>query len=237
MDAGPRQDATHVVLEPTIGLMPLSSTSGQTPSVPTSVPSVGAPSSSPPHDAADGSPSPHSPPQSAQTPSPPQTFTTAAPPPAPDTATAGAIATTTQVQQNTETEQTLRNLAILDALAAGKSYRQIATEHKVSIATLSAIAKRQAELEKQGFAKLMMLKGLQMLEHWEQAAETGARTGKHAPARDWLLHAGAIEPLQSERPPEAKVTVVIGMPGQPVGLPDLQVLDAQTVSGNNDEQG
>lgn len=143
----------------------------------------------------------------------------------------------TQVQQNTETEQTLRNLAILDALAAGKSYRQIATEHKVSIATLSAIAKRQAELEKQGFAKLMMLKGLQMLEHWEQAAETGARTGKHAPARDWLLHAGAIEPLQSERPPEAKVTVVIGMPGQPVGLPDLQVLDAQTVSGNNDEQG
>lgn len=142
---------------------------------------------------------------------------------------------TPAVQTTADTEAIARKLDILDRLASGTPYRQISKDCGISIGALTKIAQEQAQLEREGFRKLMLLKSLPMLEHWEEAAKSGARTGKHGPAKDWLLHAGAIEPLAQDESGGAKVAVIIGMPGQPVGLPDVQVLTGQRVTRDTDE--
>lgn len=106
-------------------------------------------------------------------------------------------------------------------------YREICAEHRVSMATVSRIAAQLSAIERDGIAKLMALKSLDALEHWQQAMISGAKQGKHAPARDWLIHAKALEPLTSDTQAGAKVAVIIGMPGSPVELPSVQVLDGE----------
>lgn len=135
------------------------------------------------------------------------------------------------VQLSGDDELEQRQLAILDALAAGTPYREIAATHRISIASLSKIAQRMAELDKGAVAKLMQSKALRMLEHWERAAETGAESGKHAAAKEWLTHSKALEPVSTESSQGAKVAIMIGMPGQPAGPDPTQVLTVQAVTG------
>lgn len=127
-------------------------------------------------------------------------------------------------------------MRILDALAAGRTYAEIQAAERCSSATIAAIARRASEFERHTVAKLMSMKTLEALGAWEEAMRTGAKTGKHAPARDWLTHARVLEPVSSEPSVGAKVAVIIGMPGQPVGLPDAQVLIGQAITGTEDTQ-
>ncbi len=132
-----------------------------------------------------------------------------------------------EVQQSPQTERDARDLAIIEALQRGEPYRKICAEHRISLGSLSVLAQRLASMEREGVAKLMALKSLDALEHWQQAMISGAKQGKHAPARDWLIHAKALEPLTSDTQAGAKVAVIIGMPGSPVELPSVQVLDGE----------
>lgn len=128
-------------------------------------------------------------------------------------------------------EQAQRDSAILAALDRGEPYRKISAEHGIAISTLSHIASRRAKLESGKIAKLMQAKALEALEAWEEAMHSGAKQGKHAAAKEWLTHARALDPVGNDTGNGAKVAIIIGQPGQPVGMESLQVIHTQVVSG------
>lgn len=137
------------------------------------------------------------------------------------------------VHLTAEQEKDLRNADILARLGRGEPYRKIVEECGVAFATVSRIAQSQADLEVGAIAKLMQSKALRMLELWEEAAESGAKAGKHAPAKEYLTHAKALEPVSSDAQHGAKVAILIGMPGSPVTHEVMQVIDTQQVSGKD----
>lgn len=120
-----------------------------------------------------------------------------------------------------------RRLAILDALARGVTYREIAATYRVGMRTLVTLAQEQAELEQLAIRKVMQTKTLAMLSHWENAALSGAIKGRHEPARDWLQASGAIQADAASQDRGAKVAILIGIPGAPVGGADAQVITLQ----------
>ncbi len=128
-----------------------------------------------------------------------------------------------------------RDEAILERLRRGIPYRAISAEFGISLSALSALAKHQAKLEVGAIAKLMRTKALDALDYWAEAMESGAKTGKHLAAKEWLTHARVLEPVTSEQPQGAKVAIIIGQPGAPLTFGDAQVVDAQIVSGESDE--
>jgi len=140
----------------------------------------------------------------------------------------------TDIQLSERQKLDARNADILAALDAGTTYREIVERYRVSRATISALAKTRAELEKGTIANLMKLKGIAMLDTWADAAMSGAKMGKHAPAKDWLLHAGLVEPLQ-DAAPQAKVTLIIGTPDRPILAEHPQILEAEVVSAKQDD--
>lgn len=58
-----------------------------------------------------------------------------------------------------------------------------------------------------------------VLQDWRTAASMGALKGNHTPARDWLLHAGIIQPLAQDKPTGPQI--LIGIASLP-GLPTVQ---------------
>lgn len=54
---------------------------------------------------------------------------------------------------------------------------------------------------------------------WIEASAIAKTRGDHRPARDLLLHARAIDPIESGSGGQSRVAVIIGMPGRPVTLP------------------
>ena len=126
-----------------------------------------------------------------------------------------------------------RDLDILDALSHGTPYREISQRFRVSITTLSTIAKRQAELESGAIANLMKTETLTMLDAWKDAALAGVAAGKHAAAKEWLTHSRVLAPILSDGGNQgAKVAIIIGQPGQPVDPLSLQVIDIQEDSSD-----
>jgi len=119
----------------------------------------------------------------------------------------------------------------MDALSRGESYAEIQKRFTCSSATVAAIAKRMAEFESGAVAKLMSIKTLDMINHWESAAISGAKNGKHAPAKDWLLHARVLDPVQQTGESRTQIAVIIGTHDQPIDLPSVQVINTTDVSG------
>ncbi len=213
--------------------LPRRSRSARTPPRSSPAPSVGTPSSPsvPPATAGSASPlTPHSPaPTISDSPEPSST-------PAATTALEAASDAKAEqnersvVQQSDDTETRTRELEILDALARRVPYREISDTYKISLGSLTAIAKRTAEIESGAVAKLMQTRALDAIDLWHAAMINGAINGKHAPAKDWLLHAKVLDPVQSDSGSGAKVAVIIGAPGQPVTLPNVQVITSQSLS-------
>lgn len=112
-----------------------------------------------------------------------------------------------------------QRLTVLAAIEAGKSPREASIEAGVSIRTTFRIlsqAESQQEEIKEAFRKLLQAKALARLEDWETASQVGARKrGNHGPARDWLLHAGALDPLDSDKT-NVQVAIVIGTDDRPM---------------------
>ena len=62
---------------------------------------------------------------------------------------------------------------------------------------------------------------------WIEASAVAKTRGDHRPARDLLLHARAIDPVETGSDGGTRVAVIIGMPGRPIVMsPDLAPIDA-----------
>ena len=80
-----------------------------------------------------------------------------------------------------------------------------------------------------------------MLRQWATAARVAAIRGDHRPARDWLLHAGVVEPLPDGRQYSGPSVVIVNspLPGMP-GADLTRVIEAQPVhprEGSRDTSG
>lgn len=126
-----------------------------------------------------------------------------------------------------------RAILVLDDLSRGLRYRDISEKHGMPISTIATIAKRYSQLEADALARMMQSRALAMLEHWEDAAETGAKLGKHAPAKDWLLHAKLLTPIDTEAK-APRIAILIGQPGAPLDAIDVQVMKSQRVTSDTD---
>lgn len=100
--------------------------------------------------------------------------------------------------------------------------------------TLVELAKQRRYLDKEGVANLMRLNSLEMVDLWRAAAVTGAAAGKHAAARDYLMAAKMLDPIQSDASNGAKVAIIIGQVGNPLSVDVAQVIDTEAVSSESD---
>jgi hypothetical protein len=115
-----------------------------------------------------------------------------------------------------------QRLTVIAAIEKGLTPREASIEAGVSIRTTFRIlsqAENTVEEMRAAFRKLLQAKALQRLADWELASEVGARKkGNHAPAKDWLLHAGVIDPLDSDTA-SVKVAIIIGTEEKPMRVP------------------
>lgn len=68
-----------------------------------------------------------------------------------------------------------------------------------------------------------------LLRDWRKASQAAARHGDHRPAKDWLLHAGLIDPLPD--PSHGGPQIVVINHSLP-GLPEQTVIDAPRPAQN-----
>ena len=130
------------------------------------------------------------------------------------------------------TEQQVAELFGL--IDSGKSVTEAAQEIGIARHTAFRIMQRY-EVDLSGVRNLMKAKAFEAIDAWEVAMQVGAlKKGNHAPARDWLLHAGVIEPVQGDSAIGVKVQICIGTPEQPMRTASPQTLEAQLVTGASD---
>jgi hypothetical protein len=78
-------------------------------------------------------------------------------------------------------------------------------------------------------ADLMAVYAEPMLRDWIRASKAAAHRGDHRPSRDWLLHAGSIDPLPETQRGSGTTVVVVNnpLPGLPGSAPlTIDVLNA-----------
>ena len=131
-----------------------------------------------------------------------------------------------------------RNVSVEKVLAIhalhqfGKTSHEIAEHIGSDYRTVEAVLTRRHE-SKEALKLLMADDALAALSDWRTARNQAAQQGKHTPAKDWLLHAGVIDPIQQPQAQGSSVTVVIGVQGQPVGQDSLSaVLLANSIQVN-----
>ena len=109
-----------------------------------------------------------------------------------------------------------KEAAVQTLLSAGLSIPRVADHLKLSRPTVTEIARKTKQtLEDEASG---------VLEDWRVASRTGALKGNHAPSRDWLLHAGIIKPLDSDKSQGPQVMIGIAtLPGLPVSPTALTV--------------
>lgn len=90
---------------------------------------------------------------------------------------------------------------------AGYTPHAIAERLDMSQATVTAVLKdaRTKLQDAQGMAA----------DAWVQAVSVAAKKGRHEPARDLLLHSGAIEPIAGQQGQGVQVVIGVALPGLP----------------------
>ena len=120
-------------------------------------------------------------------------------------------------------------LAIRALAAEDHTPQQIAAALKMDARTVRAVLDRD-DYQAETARTLLTTNAVRFAEDWIRASRKGSQKGKHVAARDALLHTGIITPLQSEQGSGARLTVVIGIQGQPVGQDSLSaVLQANSL--------
>jgi len=96
------------------------------------------------------------------------------------------------------------------------SYTELATLAGVSpeTARLSVLAASKSAVD------LMAAYAEPVLRNWLRAIRQAGQRGDHRPARDWLLHAGSIDPLPETLRSTGPSVVIVNapLPGMPSGL-------------------
>ena len=120
---------------------------------------------------------------------------------------------------------------LLELVQEGESIRDAAKAVGIGQWTAYRVMERY-ESALDGVRNLMSLRAHKRLEEWEQACETAAkRKGNHAPMRDWLLHAGVIEPLQADTSTSVRIAICIGTPDKPMAVERPVVLEGELLGG------
>jgi len=87
-------------------------------------------------------------------------------------------------------------------------------------------------------ADLMAAYAAPVLKDWIRASKIAGTKGDHRPARDWLLHAGSIEPLPDTSRGNGPAVVIInsplpGMPGSTVLVGEVPRTAERAIDGEN----
>ena len=118
---------------------------------------------------------------------------------------------------------------VFEALEDGQSLREAAALIGVSKQTAWRIVKRyEGSLE--SARKFLATKALQVSEDWVTASGVANGKGNHLPAKDLLLHIGAIEPLQDASAAKVNIAILIGTPEQPIRVLSPQTIDSKAVT-------
>jgi hypothetical protein len=137
-----------------------------------------------------------------------------------------------KVEQSFKDKQTddEKAVALIALVESGMSVREAATETGANIRTAyRVLARSEIDVDnvRATVRKLMIGNSLQAMEHWQTAMDVGARKkGNHAPARDWLLHAGVIDELKQDSG-NVRVSIHIGTDERPMRIPSPLTIAAQ----------
>jgi len=119
-----------------------------------------------------------------------------------------------------KTEEELE-LALLSMVDEGRSVRESSKLLGINRRTAYHILGRHEEnIEAIRVAtrKVLIAGALDRIDDWQVASEVGARKkGNHAPARDWLLHAGVIDSIEADRV-GVRIAINIGTDEQPMRI-------------------
>lgn len=118
----------------------------------------------------------------------------------------------------------IADLGLIARLAReGRTQRQIAAVIGCSQPTVS-YAIRRLSANQDDLVAVMKAKSQKALEQWETATEVAAKRGDHRPAREFIEAAHPeLRPQATNSAGGVGVTIVIGQPGSPVGLPTIEV--------------
>lgn len=128
------------------------------------------------------------------------------------------------VKQTTEVEA----LALIGLVEDGLSVREAASQLGLNLRTAFGVLARSTEdieATRGVIRRVMAAQALQRMDDWRIASEVGARKkGNHAPARDWLLHAGVIDALESDRA-SVRIAINIGTEDKPMRVVSPETID------------
>jgi hypothetical protein len=111
---------------------------------------------------------------------------------------------------------------LLAAIERGLSCREAASQAGIHLRTAyGVLARYEVDLGALQAAtqKILAIEALDRVDDWRTAARVGAaKRGNHLPAKDWLLHAGIIEPLQGENQGHIRIAINIGTEERPMKI-------------------
>lgn len=109
-------------------------------------------------------------------------------------------------------------LQLIELIRDGKTVAEAGHALGISRGTAFRRLRLVEEDAETGVVKLLNLKALDFAEDWVKASAKAAEKGDHRPAKDALLHARAIEPVEDSGRQGLSVAIVIGTPEQPIRL-------------------
>lgn len=126
----------------------------------------------------------------------------------------------------------IQHLALVDGLSQSEIARRVCRDRETVRNVVIAADTRQLAIDLATEARGEVLLTLRRnapraAMDWLEASAVAKTRGDHRPARDLLLHAGAIEPVQGERDRGTRVTVIVGTHDHPIDLP--RVVDGEMV--------
>lgn len=105
----------------------------------------------------------------------------------------------------------------------GQKQTDIAQILGVSQSTISDVLSKLKQTPELSQA-LMRSDSLSAIKDWRRARKVAAKRGDHRPAREWMEMAHPeLRPQTAASAGGGGVTIVIGMPGQPVQLPSITI--------------
>lgn len=123
-----------------------------------------------------------------------------------------------------------QTIELLELIEDGCSVKEAAQRVSVNLRTAYRVL-ASYERDVDGVRNIMRHKALEALDAWQTAMHVGAnKKGNHAAARDWLLHAGAIEPIAQDVRISGGIAICIGTPDNPMPIQPPQVVDGEVVT-------
>lgn len=125
-------------------------------------------------------------------------------------------------------EDLTQALQLLELIQDGKTVAEAGQALGISRGTAFRRLRLVEVDDDTGVVKLLRANALGFAEDWQKASAIAAGKGDHRPAKDALLHAKLIEPVE-ESGGRTNIAIVIGTPEQPIRLQPPQVVDSQVV--------